>query len=441
MLKTISRRFSEFLVHNPAAADKAQRVDHFRTTLNARDAWLSLQMKKVINYRRHKHLVLYTHATRVEFQELWNKAGGEQGAGIGEKNRFATDQIRLRLHCYGVSPTTTPCVSGRAIGTGISGAKAFLVTLLSYFKREKNNTPKLTLPLIGAHRKARNNLDVAAVNVDIVFAAEITKMTETFMASHVEGVFVAYKFKQPAHVNVGVTKAKKRPRKKKTKNAASRGTKRKQPTTPDPEEVVHEDYEPSTPDPSDLEEFTIDKIISGPRKDDGCYLVSWVGFDSSHNLWQEADSLHPELVADFKSQGPELPEEGEMWEREGTVYQLFRIFETVNVEGQNSLACAYFEVERARADGLDLEFFERLSPEMERSNFLAADLDYLEVSFHGEVMQWIQDSDLPLPSAPAGYQVACITRPITVPHYPPPSPAANQPLLPHLPKCPLPSRR
>jgi hypothetical protein len=302
-----------------------------------------------------------------------------------------------------VSPTTTPCISGKAIGTGISGAKAFLATLLSYFKREKNNTPKLSLPLIGAHRKARNNLDVAAVNVDVIFAAEITKMTETFMANHVEGVFVAYKFKQPAHVNAGATKAKKRPRKKKKNTAAKRGTKRKQTTTsvPDPVDGAN------APDPKDglsdgEEEFTIDKIITGPREDDGCYLVSWVGYDSSHNLWQEADSLHPELLADYKLQGPQGPDEGDTWERQGTVYQLFRIFETVSVEGQNSLACAYFEVERARADGLDLEYFQTLSPEMERSNFLAADLDYLEVSFHGEVMEWIQDSDLPLPPSPAG---------------------------------------
>jgi hypothetical protein len=64
MLKTISRRFASLLVHKPAADDKAQRVDHFRATLRARDCWLGLQMKKVFALFIELYLLMYAVPAR-----------------------------------------------------------------------------------------------------------------------------------------------------------------------------------------------------------------------------------------------------------------------------------------------------------------------------------------------------------------------------------------
>ena len=55
--------------------------------------------------------------------------------------------------------------------------------------------------MIGCHRKARRNLDQDAIDIDVIFAAEMTKMSDAFMAAHPVGVFVTYKFNQPAHIN------------------------------------------------------------------------------------------------------------------------------------------------------------------------------------------------------------------------------------------------
>ena len=113
MLNVISRGFNRELAVRPRIAEKEQRTHHYRSQLRGRDRWLEGQMKRIILYRRFKDIVLYTHNTRGEFTANWDKAGAATGAGIGEKNRFASDQIRLRLHCYGVSATSVPKYSIR----------------------------------------------------------------------------------------------------------------------------------------------------------------------------------------------------------------------------------------------------------------------------------------------------------------------------------------
>ena len=190
MIKEISKKFDRELALKPRLRNQEQRVDQYHSHLRGRDKWLHLQMKKIIQYRRFKNVTLYTHLTRKDFIDLWEKAGGTAGEGIGEKNRFATDQLRLRQYCYGISCATMP---NTKVAAGIAGAKLFVNTLLKYFKQTKEAKLQLALPLIGSHRKARRNLDAVAIDVDAIFAAEITKMTTTFMDSHEEGVFVAYK--------------------------------------------------------------------------------------------------------------------------------------------------------------------------------------------------------------------------------------------------------
>ena len=88
------------------------------------------------------------------------------------------------------------------IGIGIQGATSFKTLLLQYLKRTKNDNLQLTLPLIGAHRVPRKNLDDVAVECDIEFAREIAKMSDAFLATHPGGIFQAYRSRQPPHVNV-----------------------------------------------------------------------------------------------------------------------------------------------------------------------------------------------------------------------------------------------
>ena len=121
ILGIISKGYAKELKIRPRDDAKIQRVDSFRTGLRGRDKWLGLQMKRLINFRRFKSLRLYLHADREAFKAMWLTAGGTTGEGIGEKNRFAGDQIRLRMYCYGVSATDLPPLK---VASGSSGAKA-----------------------------------------------------------------------------------------------------------------------------------------------------------------------------------------------------------------------------------------------------------------------------------------------------------------------------
>jgi hypothetical protein len=219
------------------------------------------------------------HDTRDLFEAAWLKAG-PVGLGIMEKNRFASDQLRLRRNCYGVADSTMPNLS---TAPGIAGAIVFKKTVLQHFKQTKDATLTLTLPLVGKHRKARRNLDTAAIDADALFAQETDRMSQTFLEANPENLFVAYRFKQPLHVNAGAPKAK--------------GKKRKATSGDD----------------------------SGA---DGVAVASGTG-----------------------------PKPGDKFESKGTVWQLFRIYETGTEAGCNSIACAYFDVDAAESFGQEYEYF------------------------------------------------------------------------------------
>ena len=142
---------------------------------------------------RFKDVTLHVHDTRDLFEAAWLKAG-PVGLGIMEKNRFASDQLRLRRNCYGVADSTMPNLS---TAPGIAGAIVFKKTVLQHFKQTKDATLTLTLPLVGKHRKARRNLDTAAIDADALFAQEIDRTSQTFLEANPENLFVAYRFKQP----------------------------------------------------------------------------------------------------------------------------------------------------------------------------------------------------------------------------------------------------
>ncbi len=60
---------------------------------------------------------------------------------------------------------------------------------------------------------------------------------------------------------------------------------------------------------------------------------------------------------------------GDSFEREGTTFQMFRIYEAVSNLGTNSIAVAYFDKDGAAADGKTLKHFYQLSRSFEDSNF------------------------------------------------------------------------
>ena len=114
-----------------------------------------------------------------------------------------------------------------------------------------------------------------------MFTEEIDKMSRDFLSTHPEGVFVAYRFRQPPHIN-----------------AARKGS-------------------------------------------------------SIHVSKQKSPTLQP----------------GDSFEREGTTFQMFRIYEAVSNLGTNSIAVAYFDKDAAAADGKTLKHFCQLSRSFEDSNF------------------------------------------------------------------------
>jgi hypothetical protein len=107
-----------------------------------------------------------------------------------------------------------------------------------------------------------------------MFANEITTMSNAFMTQNPEGVFVAYRFQQPPHINTSRSHANKR-------------------------------------------------------------------------LEKKAVPIKP----------------GDLFEREGTNYQMFRMYETIGAIGCNTIAVAYYDKAAAEADGKDLQYFENLHPE------------------------------------------------------------------------------
>ena len=182
-------------------------------------------------------------------------------------------------------------------------------------------------------------------------------MSQTFLEANPENLFVAYRFKQPPHVNAGAPKAK--------------GKKRKATSGDD----------------------------SGA---DGVAVASGAG-------------LQP----------------GDKFESKGTVWQLFRIYETVTEAGCNSIACAYFDVDAAESFGQECKYFLNLPVEHQESNFRDLDLDHLEVAFHDEVVKWIQESDLPTPAShvekSAGRRTSSRVIPATAPRpVIPPKPKAKR---------------
>ena len=142
---------------------------------------------------------LFVFDTWGSFLELWKRAGGQQGLGIGEKNRFASDQIRLRMYCYGLKAANMPAMTN--IASGLKGAQTFMRTLKEYFKRAKDDPLVMVVPLIGSHRRARQNLDGMAVEVVLLLEKELDAMADLFFEKNPEGVFVARRHDQPQLLN------------------------------------------------------------------------------------------------------------------------------------------------------------------------------------------------------------------------------------------------
>jgi hypothetical protein len=181
-------------------------------------------------------------------------------------------------------------------------------------KQTKDDRMVMKLPLVGIHRKARPNLDVAALDADVLFVAEINRMSAKFLEENPAGLFLAYRFKKPPHVNTATPAT--------ARNRSAPGG-----------------------DPT--------KQTNGPKP-------------------------------------------GDQFERQGTLWQLFRMYETITDQGSNTIACAYFDVETAAALGQDYDYFFDLPVEHQESNFQDLDLDHLEVGHHSEIVDWIKESDLPV---------------------------------------------
>jgi hypothetical protein len=75
---------------------------------------------------------------------------------------------------------------------------------------------------------------------------------------------------------------------------------------------------------------------------------------------------------------------------EGTIYQMFRIYESVSELRSNVMAIAYFDKYAADVDGKSLEYFLQLPRRHVDTNFEDVHPEYLIVSYHDEVMQWIE---------------------------------------------------
>lgn len=92
ILTIIGKGFERELAARPREEEKAQRTETLRRQTAARDAHLSSQMKKLLQFRRYKHLRLYDHVSRDEFRRQWELAGPASGHGITEKNRLVSSK-------------------------------------------------------------------------------------------------------------------------------------------------------------------------------------------------------------------------------------------------------------------------------------------------------------------------------------------------------------
>jgi hypothetical protein len=123
VLRIISKGFQDNVVLAPKADENMQATTHFRDKLAARDRRLTRQMKRLIAFRRYKNVHVYTYDTRTELKRLWTLAGTGRGSGITEKSLLASDQLRVRLHCYGIQAKDMPEYSN--IAPGIKVRKCF----------------------------------------------------------------------------------------------------------------------------------------------------------------------------------------------------------------------------------------------------------------------------------------------------------------------------
>jgi hypothetical protein len=112
-----ARSFVEHVVKAPKADEAAQATAHFRSRLAGnpkpktnrslnpnpnptdlltlgRDRYLSRQMKRLIQFRRYRHVDLYGYDSRnKEFTKLWQLAGTGSGPGITGK----TDSLAIKF--------------------------------------------------------------------------------------------------------------------------------------------------------------------------------------------------------------------------------------------------------------------------------------------------------------------------------------------------------
>ena len=87
------------------------------------------------------------------------------------------------------------------------------------------------------------------------------------------------------------------------------------------------------------------------------------------------------------STSEQSPAPGDLFEKEGTTYQMFRMYETIGAIGCNTIAIAYYDKAAAIADGKDLQYFLKLPRRYEDSNFEGLHTEYLMVSHHDEVIR------------------------------------------------------
>ena len=52
--------------------------------------------------------------------------------------------------------------------------------------------------------------------------------------------------------------------------------------------------------PKSESEFEIDAVIDGPDSDDGCYQVSWLGYDSDENSREPAAEIPDHFIEAYK---------------------------------------------------------------------------------------------------------------------------------------------
>ena len=80
------------------------------------------------------------------------------------------------------------------------------------------------------------------------------------------------------------------------------------------------------------------------------------------------------------------------FEREGTTYQMFRIYESVTEYASNTMVVAYYDRAAADADGKTLQHFLQLPTFHQDSNFENVHPEYVSVASYSEVIRWIKST-------------------------------------------------